>query len=184
MLTGDRFSPITNFVPDRYREAVLAQLSPDLRDEVCDRKPSRGALFYGATGRGKTHAMAAIANTMRESGDFAARGWVDWAEFCRDVRAYWDLSDKDGSKRFFDPIAWAVRQPALFIDDLGQERDTQSDVHFQAVVAGRYDARRGLFVTTNLSPDEITERYGARVSSRLGELCTWIELGGVDRRVA
>lgn len=184
-LSTDRFNPVLDYVPQRFRDAFLEQLNPGLQAVIAESDDRRGLLLYGLTGRGKTHAMAAIANpTWNKRMDPAARGWIDWDEFCRDMRAFWDLQKAHAQDaRFFDPIAWAIRRETLYIDDLGQERDEHGPDHFRAIVAGRYDARRGLCVTTNLTLEQIGERYGGKVFSRLNECCEPIELGGVDRRL-
>ena len=79
--------------------------------------------------------------------------------------------------------------PRLF-DDFGSESPV---VHFGnkidvmgEVIQDRYDHFIGTgmktYLTSNLSEEEITDEYGARVSSRLREMCNFITLEGYDRR--
>lgn len=174
MLSGSREHPIVSFVPQRFREARLEQLDLRIQMRIVD-SPKDGLLLYGPTGRGKSFAMAAIANVTQQRGDPAARAWVDWAEFCRDVRSWWTFRSAD-DRRAFDPFAWARRQELLFVDDLGQEQDEKGAEFFASVVMDRYNDGRGICITTNLTPAELDERYGGRISSRLKEMCLFIEL--------
>lgn len=78
----------------------------------------------------------------------------------------------------------------LIIDDLGTEPDgqtvygTKKDVMVDAILR-RYEVfpRWKTHFTSNLSKDEIRVRYGERVWSRLNEMCTFVTLAGVDRRM-
>jgi DNA replication protein DnaC len=181
MISGDSKNPILDFVPLRFRGAVLEKLGRGLQAEIAagDRN---GLVFNGPTGVGKTFAMAAIANVGRLPGEPAARGWVDWTEFCRDVRSAWALHNLDDRRRF-DPISWAVRTPMLYVDDLGQEKDERGAEFFSSIVNGRYENERTMCVTTNLTDEEFL-RYGGRTVSRLREMCSFLELSGDDRRLA
>lgn len=175
MISNDRRHPITSFVPPRYRNAKLDDLDNRIQAMIAGNSKD-GLLLHGPTGRGKTYAMAAIANMTREKGDLAALNWVDWAEFCRDVRKHWAFKTPD-DQRAFDPFSWAKRQPMLFVDDLGQEQDDRGAEFFGGVVMDRYNEGRSICVTTNLAPDELELKYGGRISSRLNEMCLVVEIG-------
>jgi len=82
---------------------------------------------------------------------------------------------------------WAelVDAPALCLDDLGAEyldakESFVADV--SELVNAYYASRRRLIVTTNLSGDELAERYGARVLDRLMECAEWVGIGGGSMR--
>jgi DNA replication protein DnaC len=72
----------------------------------------------------------------------------------------------------------------LHIDDLGAENQTDWVLEqLYSIVNSRYEAERAIVTTSNLMPDELTERLGARTVSRLEELCGEpIPLFGEDRR--
>ena len=175
MISGDSSNPIFDFVPLRYRAARLENLSQGVQLAISEAQGD-GLVFTGQTGRGKTYAMAAICNVQ------GGRGWIDWAEFCLDVRRHWNIKDPTESRKF-DPILWAIRVPLLFIDDLGEERDERSPDWLQAVVKGRDDNARPILMTTNLTTDELEKRYGGRVVSRLYGSGGVIEMQGEDRRM-
>ena len=72
----------------------------------------------------------------------------------------------------------------LHIDDLGAENTTDWVLEqLYSIVNARYEAERAIIATTNLMPDELAERLGARTVSRLVEICgDLIPLYGEDRR--
>ncbi len=72
----------------------------------------------------------------------------------------------------------------LHIDDLGAENTTDWVLEqLYSIVNARYEAERAIIATTNLMPDELSERLGARTVSRLVEICgDLIPLYGEDRR--
>jgi len=82
---------------------------------------------------------------------------------------------------------WAelVDAPALCLDDLGAEYlDTKESfvADVSELVNAFYASKRRLLLTTNLSGDELAERYGARVLDRLMECAEWIGIGGGSMR--
>ena len=75
----------------------------------------------------------------------------------------------------------------MILDDLGAE-SAVTDYGIKRETAAefvvRYHQRGGgrLFVTTNLTGEEIAERYTARLTSRIKELCVPLHLKGADKR--
>jgi DNA replication protein DnaC len=72
----------------------------------------------------------------------------------------------------------------LHIDDLGAENTTEWVLEqLYSIVNARYEAERAIVATTNLMPDALSERLGARTVSRLVEICgDPITLTGDDDR--
>lgn len=67
----------------------------------------------------------------------------------------------------------------LVIDDLGVERLDKQEIFqrfFGALLNARYGAAGFTAITTNLTTDEMQERYGARVYDRLRERCVWLDI--------
>ena len=91
------------------------------------------------------------------------------------------------------PPRWSEVPPHyndLIIDDLGTEPDgqkvygTNRDVMVDAILR-RYEIfpRWKTHFTSNLSKDDIRNRYGERVWSRLNEMCVFVTITGKDRRI-
>ena len=76
---------------------------------------------------------------------------------------------------------------SVILDDLGAE-SAVTDYGIKRETAAefvvRYHREGGgrLFVTTNLTGEEIAERYTARLTSRIKELCIPLHLKGADKR--
>ena len=70
------------------------------------------------------------------------------------------------------------------LDDLGAENQTDWVLEqLYSIVNARYEAERPIVATTNLMPDELSERLGPRTVSRLVEICgDLIPLYGEDKR--
>ncbi|HXB14975.1 MAG TPA: ATP-binding protein [Solirubrobacteraceae bacterium] len=72
----------------------------------------------------------------------------------------------------------------LHVDDLGAENQTDWVLEqLYSIVNARYESERAIVTTSNLMPEELSERLGARTVSRLEEICGEpIPLFGEDRR--
>ncbi len=72
----------------------------------------------------------------------------------------------------------------LHIDDLGAENTTDWVLEqLYSIVNARYESERAIIATTNLMPDELSDRLGARTVSRLVQICgDLIPLYGKDDR--
>lgn len=72
-------------------------------------------------------------------------------------------------------------RPILMIDDLGYE-ESKIQVYgnnvtpFANVLTHRYDKRKNIFITTNLSLKQIGEKYGSHIEDRLREMCEILEI--------
>lgn len=186
---------IESQIPFRCRNAELEDLEEQLALKVREGiSLKRGALLYGSTGLGKTYAMVAamkaIARTMPshrfgpnvtlDDERNTVSAFVDWPEFITNLR-----SRGDSVGQLF---GW--RGP-LFIDDVGQEhvavsgyRQGESEAVFDQFINRRTGIDSPLWITTNLTPNEIRDRYGERAMSRLAEHCVLVKLEGDDRRLA
>jgi DNA replication protein DnaC len=91
------------------------------------------------------------------------------------------IESHDGLRSFLDRLT-AV--DLLHLDDLGAENRTDWVLEqLYSIVNARYEAERAIVATTNVMPDELSERLGARTVSRLVEICgELIPLYGEDRR--
>lgn len=174
MLSTNRQRPVIDSVPPRYRSARLEDLDDELRVRL---QAAPWLVLAGETGRGKTHAMAALANALGQD------GWIDWPEFLTDIKRAWDLKTSDAHE--FDPLRWACGyKGSLFVDDIGAENPTDFAIErFQTLVNQRYLYRLPLVLTTNLQPAEFERRYGARTISRLVEMGEWVPVNGKDWRL-
>lgn len=77
-----------------------------------------------------------------------------------------------------------IQADILFLDDLGAEKASEwVKEQLYTVINERYNWVRPVFLTTNLTIQEIAENYGDRFASRLVEMCEIVKVTGKDRRV-
>jgi len=153
----------------------------------------RALLFCGPPGSGKTHLLAAI---LRE---LAAKKFVRgrYEEF------FLLLSDiRDGFSRGLSSREWLepLRDvDVLAIDEIGKggkNREFEQGV-LDEVLSVRYNARRPTLLATNYprpgtldwqfkadgqSAENLEQRVGPRIFSRLHEVCDFIDVDGPDQR--
>ena len=125
---------------------------------------SGSLLFSGATGLGKTFLSACIARVVSETGhsvvyDTAAHIFerFEAQKFSRDETGG---ADEDVSR--------LLRCDLLIIDDLGTELTTEFvRSAFYQIVNTRLMTNKKTIISTNLSPAELSRRYGANILSRI-----------------
>jgi len=192
-IAGARTKSLAGRIPRRYegvsfeRPPVsdIARTAPDqiqsvrryvgAIEENLDR--GRGLWIQGDVGTGKTtlamlvskaalgagrsvaiYSLPRLLNLLRESMD-SEKGMVDFLDRLTSV----DL---------------------LHLDDLGAENSSDWVLEqLYSIVNARYEAEQAIVATTNLMPDELSQRLGARTVSRLVEICgDLIPLFGSDQR--
>ena len=125
---------------------------------------SGNLLLFGAPGLGKTFLSACIARVVSENGhsvvyDTAAHIFSQF-EATKFRRDYDDTGDAD--------VARYLDCDLLIMDDLGTEMlTTFVQSAFYQIVNSRLARGKKTIINTNLTPDEIGQRYGAAVQSRI-----------------
>ncbi|MCQ2436961.1 MAG: ATP-binding protein [Clostridia bacterium] len=146
-----------------------AELYPDF-------KP-RNLLLMGTPGLGKTFLLNCTFERIIERGYSAVR--ITAYRLFEAMRAYAFGKDTET----FDSLTAA---PILFIDDLGTEPLVQNITREMLflLLNERYAAGRHTAIATNLNVNELSERYGERVKSRLlnRDCTTGFMLTGRDLR--
>jgi DNA replication protein DnaC len=137
----------------------------------------RGLWFMGDVGTGKTTLAMLVSKAALQAGrSVAIYSLPRLLNLLRE-----SMDSPEGKLDFMDRLT-AV--DLLHLDDLGAENRTDWVLEqLYSIVNARYEAERAIVATTNLMPDELSERLGARTVSRLVEICgDLIPLYGEDRR--
>lgn len=151
----------------------------------------KGILLTGPIGCGKTCLMTVIKYFLNEQEQYIVKP-------ARDVSFEFQSEGFDTinrySKKSFHSVAGEMHPKNYCFDDLGLERIVK---HYgnecnvmQEVILSRYDLfiRAGMLThfTTNLSSQQIENRYGEHVLSRLSEMVNFIsfESSAIDKRRA
>ena len=147
----------------------------------------KGLLLVGGPGLGKTHlAVATLKRVVVQTG---ARGlFFTSPELLALIRSTYSAGIRSSESDILRPV---MEAQLLVLDDLGAERPTDwVEETMNLVVNTRYNQRRVTIFTSNYpleAPagshvDELKERVGFRLFSRLHEMCEFLPLDGVDYR--
>jgi DNA replication protein DnaC len=170
-----------NAIPPRYRGVTLDTLAarPDLHPkqqlaiELMRKCPTDSYVFCGKPGTGKTHFMYALYQHMAHS---VGRKVVVCSmlqlinEYREAFRPMPDGSAPQAKARIYPNQLMEADQPySLFFDDIDKPKISEyvaEQVH--ALVDAAYLNQHQTIVTTNLSPERLTEHF-ARADDRFGE---------------
>ncbi|HST55579.1 MAG TPA: ATP-binding protein [Solirubrobacteraceae bacterium] len=166
-------------VPDIARVAPeqVRQVKRYVRDIEQNLDDGRGLWLVGDVGTGKT-TLAMIASKAALD---AGRSVVihSLPRLLNMIRAA--IETDAGMLGFLDRLT-AV--DLLHIDDVGAENTTDWVLEqLYSIINTRYEDQRALIITTNLTPDKLTDQIGQRTVSRLVEICGEpLPLWGEDKR--
>ena len=123
-------------------------------------EPEGWLVLHGASGCGKTHIAAAVANRCLELGTPAL--FVVVADLLDHMRATYRPGSEVGYDQLFEQVRNA---PVLILDDLGTQSATPwaQEKLFQ-LINHRFNARLPTIVTTNVSLLQLDERLRARLT--------------------
>ncbi|HEY2398117.1 MAG TPA: ATP-binding protein [Solirubrobacteraceae bacterium] len=192
-IAGARTRSLAGRIPRRYRGVSfdrapvsdIALTAPDqiqsvrryVRDITANLDSGRGLWIQGDVGTGKTTLAMLVSKAALDAGRSVAIYSLP-----RLLNLLRESMDSDGGKLDFLDRLTAV--DLLHLDDLGAENRTDWVLEqLYSIVNARYEAERAIVATTNLMPDELSERLGPRTVSRLVEICgDLIPLYGEDKR--
>lgn len=166
-------------IPDKIREVLRENTETITYDEVNGvdiniRTMSKGLLITGITGSGKTHCLYTIRGVVSKYEEKPSVSHVtNWVEFL------FELKEQMGkiNRGLRDVINDLTFPKYIFIDDLGAEKDTEWGQEMLYLVINKIYLKEGvLFLTTNLSLEELSAKYGDRIVDRLSELCIPVEM--------
>lgn len=188
-----RLSSFQNFSTEIYSDAPARELgfkrSPRAQMEkileymkrYADRfTPSSGSLLLlGGTGLGKTHLSLAVAAEAIEKGYGAVYGTANQFAAALERERFRTEDDGDG-----DTYSLLCAADLLVIDDLGMEpRSAYTATMFHNAVDTRLMRGLPTIISTNLTEEEIGERYSQRFLSRLLGYFDPLEFVGTDYRI-
>lgn len=174
---------VDRVIPAHYRRATLMDLSPALREQI-DRLPEhRGLYLWGEPGRGKSHAMCAIAGHLYASGLDVER--IAWELLLLRLRDTFKASSTETELGVIRPL---IAVDALIIEDIGTTvslgcRETDFSLRTALVLLDhRLEHDRPTFFSSNKNPAEIRKSFDARIASRIEGGCVVVQMAGPDRR--
>lgn len=157
---SDEYSAEYGISPQKHMEKVLKTVCGFCRD------PEKGnLLFYGGPGLGKTFLCSCIAKYLMDKGKSVIYT-TSWQLFQKISDAVFRCEDnEDAYKDIMDDILGCY---LLIIDDLGTElTNSFTASEFFNIINRRLNNQKPVVLSTNLSIEEITEKYSERVASRI-----------------
>lgn len=155
--------------PESIDEAVWNQCVNDGR---------RSLFLYGPPGTGKTHLAVAL---LMDAGKMEYDTFTTVANLLLELR---ESFRKDAEKSEMSIIRHFTRANLIILDDLGAEKTSEFALQsLYIIIDKRYSECQSTIITSNLTLEEIAEKIGDRIASRIAGMCRVIELKGRDRRI-
>lgn len=162
-------------VPKKYQDADLL-LCPAAVQGWCDGllggSAAPGLMLTGPTGTGKTFAAFAAVTYLLAAGIPSVERYTE-PQLLGHLRTEIDQAE--------DVLTRLEEAPLILLDDLGSARHTEwAEEVIYRLVDARYAEQAPLIVATNLPRRDLADRLGARVASRLLEMCEIVPILGPD----
>jgi DNA replication protein DnaC len=140
-----------------------------------DKSLNKGLLLRGDVGSGKSCLLKATRSMCELLYSNLYSKYVTADEISRLYRSGDETCEKI--------ITQIMTCKLLFIDDIGYEALKVFDHYpIPEVIRERYDKKRITCLTTNMSIDEITARYGKSFEDKLSEMCFIVKFEGESKR--
>jgi DNA replication protein DnaC len=168
-------------IPLRYEAATYDDVPQTIKDAFEKITTSRqGIYIHGGVGSGKTHVAYAL---------FAQCPKVLHAN-----AKFHNIPEMLHDWRLDFPRPWAEKmhpeerlleyRGLLFLDDLGSEKMTEwVEETLYLILNHRYNEVLPTVITSNLTIEQLAERVGDRIASRVVGMCDVVKLEGPDRRL-
>lgn len=136
-------------------------------------------LLYGSTGLGKTFVCNCIAKELLDRGNMVL--YLSAGQLFRKLEELRFSKEDEGEKEDWDREL--LEADLLIIDDLGTEFSTLfTTTELFRIINDRKLMKKPVVISTNLTPEEMTNQYSDRITSRLREYGS-IKFFGEDIRV-
>jgi len=140
-------------------------------------RAGEGLLLIGEPGNGKSHLLAAIANTALDRGHAVVFQRVP--HLLASIRATYN----GGVVTEQQIMSTLTRADLLVLDDAGSEKWTEwTEPTLYTIIDERYTRQKALLVSTNATFVELEQKIGPRTMDRLLEMCIVAENKGSSCR--
>ena len=168
-------------IPARYASAKYEDVPENIRQKFGKILQSRRGLYlHGGVGTGKTHIAYALKKKLDKHTQLKADFW-NTSELMQEIKEDFDR-DAYSKTRVFDKMT--EEKMPFFLDDIGSEKLTDWVLErFYLIINRKYNEMVPIIFTSNYSIEELADRIGDRIASRIVEMCDIIKIDGPDRRL-
>lgn len=169
-------------VPKAYQKKTLDkfqgndQLIREIKQHI-EKRPFQNLLFSGVPGCGKTHiAIAIMSELVKRLYPIDKMYFISFEWLLQQIRASYDSPHPNTEEALLERLC---QYELLVIDDIGVSHTTDFQARILYMLLDRrLSEGKKFIITTNLrfsdNSDEVLDRYGARIASRLAEFRTII----------
>lgn len=178
-------------MPDRFLDARIEQL-PAAYQPIT--KEIKGLFLAGDRGTGKTHIACAIMRDSTLQVRPREKQYGGFYIYQADLPLFVSVSDlflevgdtfKDKETSVKNIVDKYSAVSTLVLDDIGTEGDNAWAFQILfAIVDRRYNKMRKTIFTSNLSLQDLSNKLGDRIASRIAEMCVVKVIKGCDRRLS
>ncbi|GIU82283.1 MAG: DNA replication protein DnaC [Acidobacteria bacterium] len=171
------YQTLTESQKNAFKRAyTLAQKYPDVE---------KGLLFMGGVGTGKTHLAVSILKCLTERGFNCL--FCEFGSLLREIQNSYNPATQSSELKVLEPV---LEAEILVLDELGASKPTEwvKDT-MSFIINTRYNDEKLTIFTTNYLDERrdereetLEDRIGARLRSRLYEMCQTIVVEGPDYR--
>ncbi len=145
----------------------------------------RGLLLMGTVGVGKTHLAVAILKGLSERGFKCL--FYEFGSLLKEIQDSYNANTKTSELGVLSPV---LSSEILVLDEVGASKPTDWVRDTMAhIINTRYNERKLTIFTTNYTDDRrndreetLEDRIGARLRSRIYEMCKTVNITGEDYR--
>lgn len=164
---------------DRGGNAVLRAAMRRVKEFVDEwplQSRGRGLLMMGGCGSGKTHLAVGALLEIIHSDKPGRLLFSNFQDLIQEIQASFDADAAVKKSEILRPL---IEADLLVLDELGSQKPTMfvQDILYY-IINSRYNAERSTIFTTNHAED-LHDRIGDRLRSRLFEMCSEVKMLGV-----
>lgn len=191
-LVENLYDKLTKMIPKRYWGAAFFLCPLEIKNYYLEKQYEKKGLYvFGKSGTGKTYSAYSLTKYLVAE-DCEVQIYnlpkllnVIRATFKKD--SIYDESTDDNYHTYIrdmKDVEALENVQILIIDDIGAEKPTDwvMETLYQLINERCSNCKTTVF-TSNLSLDELAERLGDRISSRIVQMCDVIEITGEDKRI-
>lgn len=174
-------------ISKRFLSADIQSVPESLRKATEGFVIGKGYYIYGEIGSGKTYLLSALINDriLKSYEKYSDLQILPKFESVPSILLAVKNCFKDRSETSEEDIIYRYSQySCLVLDDLGTEKLSEWVLQtLYSIVDNRYRDEKQTVFTSNLDLNQIKDRIGDRIPSRIAEMCQIVHIKGRDRRL-